>query len=202
MTQIYYQKKVIPRIVVTPTMMREYYDNHVETDFTQHDHVVFRLIKIDPDASGGKDAALEKIKAIRERALAGEDFAMLASKDNDDEGLRSVLGEISVDKGAFILDDVEDAAFAAKPGDVTDIIYTHGAYYLAKVESKSEGKITPFTDPQLQDEIRNRLRAEQFRALREQEQEKLESEAIVRIDKDMIDATVEMAMQNYPVWSK
>jgi parvulin-like peptidyl-prolyl isomerase len=202
MTQIYYQKKVIPRIVVTPTMMQEYYRDHVETDFTQHDHVTFRLIKIDPDDAGSKEDALAKIKSIRDRAAAGEDFAALASTENDDPGLRSILGEVSVDKGAFVLDDVEDAAFNTPPGQLTDIIYTHGAYYLAKVESRTQGKVTPFSDQALQDQIRAKLRSEQFRALREQEQKKLESEAIVRIDPSMLDATVEMAMQNYPVWSK
>jgi parvulin-like peptidyl-prolyl isomerase len=193
MTQIYYQKKVIPRIVVTPTMMQEYYRDHVETDFTQHDHVTFRLIKIDPDDAGSKEDALAKIKSIRDRAAAGEDFAALASTENDDPGLRSILGEVSVDKGA---------AFNTPPGQLTDIIYTHGAYYLAKVESRTQGKVTPFSDQALQDQIRAKLRSEQFRALREQEQKKLESEAIVRIDPSMLDATVEMAMQNYPVWSK
>jgi parvulin-like peptidyl-prolyl isomerase len=201
MTEIYYQTKVIPKIDVTAEMMRTYYDEHKDALFTRHAHATFLLIQVDPQKTGGanpKDAALEKITNLRKRAQAGEDFADLASKVNDNDLFKKPL---SIDKGSFVLDDVESAVFALQPPQMTDIIYTHGAYYLAQLLSLTQGNVQPFEDQAVQDRIRTTLRAEQFRKLREEERQRLAKEDNTPIDQPQLQNAIDMAMQNYPIWA-
>ena len=52
----------------------------------------------------------------------------------------------------------------------------------------------------MQDRIRETLRSEQFRKLRDAEQKKLEDDAFIRIEEPMVATAIEMVMQRYPGW--
>ncbi len=80
------------------------------------------------------------------------------------------------------------------------VIRARGALYIAKVEDKQEGRVRAFEEEQVQDAIRETLRAEQFRTLREHYLKQLQETAIIRVDPSMLEIAVEMAMQNYPYW--
>ena len=54
MTAIYIEKKIRPRIQVTVHDMREYYDKHLATEFSQADTVQYRLITISVAKSGSR----------------------------------------------------------------------------------------------------------------------------------------------------
>lgn len=204
MTQIYYQKKVIPRIQVTADDMRRYYDGNRDAVFTEHDQVRFRLIKIDVKQSGDGDRAkaLEKAKDLWEKAKANpSNFAELATT-NDDPSLLKRGGLVDwVDKGAFAIDKVSDAVFAIQAGEITDIIDAGKAFYIAKVEERKMGRVLPFEDESVQDKIRVTLRSEQFRVLRDAVQESLKREAAITVNPEMMTTTVEMAMQRYAAWN-
>jgi len=204
MTQIYYQKKVIPRIQVTADDMRHYYDSNRDKLFTEHDQVKFRLIKVDVRLSGGGDRgkALEKAKDLHAKAVANPtNFAELA-KTNDDAMLMKKGGLIDwVDKGAYAIDAVSDAVFKGNPGEVTELIDAGRAFYIAKVEDRRIGRTLPFEDESVQDKIRTTLRSEQFRTLRDSIQEQLKGEALISINQEMMTTAVDMAMQNYSQWN-
>jgi parvulin-like peptidyl-prolyl isomerase len=205
MTRIYYEKKVIPRIQVTADDMRRYYQLNQNKEFTDQDQVQFRLIKVDPRKSGGKEKAIDKIQDMRKRAEAGEDFASLAAS-NDDPTLMKSGGKVGgadgwIQKGAFALEKVENAVFKLQPGQVTDIVEENGNYYLAKLEQRKVGRVMPFEEEAVQDKIRSTLRKAQFQSLREQVQENLRKNAVIRVDNAMMNTAIDMAMQNYPSWA-
>ncbi|HYO11009.1 MAG TPA: peptidylprolyl isomerase [Tepidisphaeraceae bacterium] len=204
MSQIYYQKKIMPRVQVSASDVRTYYDRNREREFAERSTARFRLIKVDIAKSRGIEAATDKIAGLRSRIVnAGEPFESLARAVNDDPRLLASGGDLGapIQKGAFAIEPVEQAVWATPVGGVTPVVRAGNALYLAKVEHKTEGKQTEFEDDAVQTQIFERLRTEQFRALRQQVQENLVKDAVIRSDADMVNTAIEMAMQNYTRWA-
>ncbi len=67
--------------------------------------------------------------------MAGGDFALLAKSESNDTG----SGENGGDLGSFghgqMVPEFDQAAFAAKPGEVTPVVKTQFGYHIIKVES-------------------------------------------------------------------
>ncbi|HZZ42927.1 MAG TPA: peptidyl-prolyl cis-trans isomerase [Tepidisphaeraceae bacterium] len=201
LAQVYYSKKVWPRVQVTADEIRRYYDQHINDEFTVRDEVRFRLIKIDPRRTGGREAALNKIKDLRTRALRGEDFSQMASTVNDSSFLMSQKGDVGwIQRGNYAVPEVEKAVWDLQPNQVSDIIDAGGAFYLAKVEERKLGRVMPFDEQAVQEKIQKNLRSDQFRQLRDKVLDALNKNAVVRQDADMINSAVDIAMQNYQRW--
>jgi len=199
LTRIYYEKKVIPRIQISVSDMRDYYQKNLETQFTEHGEATFRLIKIDPREIGGKDKAIARAKDLFDRANAGQDFSELAGSFNREPLLQKAKGLVGpIQRGAYKLEKVETAIWKLQPAQVSDIIdETDGCYYIAKLETLKKGRILAFEDQALQKSIRDNLRADQLRVLREQVQQNLLKNAVVRDDPQMMNSALEMALQRY-----
>ena len=203
MTQVYLRKNIVPRIQISAQNMREYYNANVERDFTDRAEVTFRLIKIDFAKIDGRDAAMKQANHIIELAKATA-FAELAKTMNDDARLALAGGlEQPMQKNAYVLEKVEKALWEAPIGKATGPIEDGRAFYVALVQSRKEAKVQSFEEPIVQDRIRQVLWSRQFRALTDQVDDRLRrTQAMVRDSKDMIDAAIQMAMQNYPRWAK
>jgi parvulin-like peptidyl-prolyl isomerase len=186
--------------------MRQFYAQHENDLFTQRSEAKFTLIKITFDASVGRDQALAKITALRQRVLAGEDFSKIAGTVNDDDALRAAKGDAGfgdwIDHGAYANEQVEDAIWKLNPGQITPIIEEPTAFFLARLVEKKDGNSRSFQDAEVQSMIRRALEAQQFQALRDGVQKKLLDSAIVSPWPPNIDPAVEMAMQMYPIWRK
>jgi parvulin-like peptidyl-prolyl isomerase len=201
MIELYRQKKIYPRVQVTVQDMRQYYNRHRDTLYTEHPAARFLVIKVDPDRSGGREAALKKIQEIRRRVLAGEDFGKLAHDMSDDSALRQKDGDVGwVDKGAYRLDAVEKAACALQPGEVSDIIDTDGSFYLVKLLALKRGQVIPFENEQVQEQINQTLRLQQVRQLVSDAEEELRANAAVWNNPRTESIVMEMAMQRYAQW--
>jgi parvulin-like peptidyl-prolyl isomerase len=203
MSRIYYERKVIPRIQVNAADMREYYNHYREAEFTDRGVAQFRLIKLDVRKHDGRANAMKLAEELRNRVTkAGERFEAIARSVNDDPRLLKSGGEVGkIDQGAFAIEPVDKAVWATPDGQVTPIIDTGDALYLALVEEKKPGSVLPFDDEEVQNRITERLRAIQFREAREAVQQQLIADAVIRQDQKMVDIALEMAMQSYPKWS-
>ena len=143
--RVYYQKYELPRVQITADDIRRYYQRHQKDLFTEQSAAQFRLIKIDFKRTGGRDKAMEKAKDIQQRLSRGDDFATLAGSMNDDSFLLKNKGDVSgnngwIDRGTFREQKVEDAVFALNVGEVSGIIETSDACYIAKLEQKRQGR--------------------------------------------------------------
>jgi hypothetical protein len=201
LTTFYYQKKVWPRVQVTANDMRRYYQQHLADQFTEHEEVRFRVIKVDPKRTGSREKALEKIKDLYQRATRGDDFAEMAGGTNDDAFLMKRQGDVGwVRKGDYRNEEIEKAVWGLQPGQVTDIIDAGGAFYIAKVEERKPGRVRAFDEQAVQEAIRETMRKEQFRQQNERNRQQLLKNSVVRTDDQMLETAIDMAMQSYPLW--
>jgi len=199
---IYYQKKIFPKVQVTADDMRRYYDRNKDKVFSATEQATFRLIKIDSKAVGSKDDALKRATEIRERLSKGEDFELLSTQFNADTRLKAAGGlETPIRRGEYANTNVEDAVFATPAGKITPVIEAGNALYIAKVEQKTEGRIRPFEDPAVQQQIKETLRKQQMGPMIDMQQSRLRAAAIIRPDPPRIEPLMEMALQLYPAWA-
>jgi hypothetical protein len=208
-SQLYYEKKVLPRITISATDMRRYYDANVKTEFTEYDQAQFRLIRVDPAELGGNGPALTRAQEIHDRAVRGEDFANLADTYNKAGSLlQRNKGDVGmIQRGGFALEDVEKAVWELQPGHITPVVKEKdGCFYIAKMETRKNAVVHPFEDQDVQNKIYRAMRSRQLINMREQNVEKLTRDAVIRDmtstgDVHMIDSAMDMAMQRYAVWA-
>lgn len=96
--------------------------------------------KLDADA---KAKAMQVLKQLRE----GADFAELAKEQSDDFGSKRLGGEIRgwSAKGKFV-PTFEEAAFALKPGEISELVRTRFGYHIIKLLEKREARQLSFDE--------------------------------------------------------
>lgn len=205
MTQLYYQRRVVPQIQISASDIREFYEANREKEFTQAALVRFRVIRIDIDKYTSPDDAFAKLTRARDRIINGADFAQVAGQVNDDALLLANKGDPQpgewMSRGAFVAAPVDEAIWKLQPGEMTGIIKNANFLYLAKLEQRKGGKVQAFADQDVQEKIYETLRRQQFNTLREQVRQDLEKKAAIRLNPDMMQVALEMVMQKYPAWA-
>ncbi len=202
MSRVFYQKKIMPRIQLSAAEMREYYDRNRTHLFTKRADAQFRLIKIDIKKAGGREPAMDKIVGLRNRIVrAGESFESIARTTNDNPLLLKSGGAVRVDRGAFAVKEVDDAVWSTPEGQVTEVIETGDALYIAQVMERKPAAVQPFEDEAVQVRIKDDLFSRDFKEMRRKVLEKLEKDAVIRSDPSMMNTALEMAMQNYARWA-
>jgi peptidyl-prolyl cis-trans isomerase C len=122
--------------------LRKYYDEH-KADFEQakasHILVRFQGSQV-PVKPGQKDLtepeALAKVQALRQRIEGGEDFAKVAKQESDDVGSGANGGDLGTLTHGQTVPAFEEAAFAMKPGELSQPVKTPFGYHLIKLTSK------------------------------------------------------------------
>jgi len=196
LTRIYEQKKIVPRIQVSAADIRDYYDRNVTREFSEAERVKFRLLKVDIKKTGSKEEALKKVTDKYKRAKAGEDFKEIAEKEND-ERMFATAEPLDMNPSSFSIAKVRDVLGKLQAGEVSEIIEEPGAFYVVKLEERKAGRVRPFEEKKVQDEIRTKLRTEQYRKLREMDFARLMKGAAIRGDEEMAAIALDMAMQRY-----
>jgi peptidyl-prolyl cis-trans isomerase C len=172
-------KQVVQKIVVSDDEAKAFYDANPNL-FKQPEEVKAShiLIKVDSDASEAQKAeARKEIEKIQQKLKAGGDFAALAKEFS--QGPSSVNGgELGYFKRGQMVKPFEEAAFALKPNEVSDIVETQFGYHLIKVLDKKPEKT--FTYAEIKDQLSRNLK-----------QQKVQKEAGVYIDKLINEAKIE-----------
>ena len=141
--QQFIDKKFVQTVTVSDKETRAYYDAN-QAAFKQPEQVKAShiLIKVGPKADEPqKAAARKKIEEIQQKVQKGEDFAVLAKEFS--EGPSSTKGgDLGYFRKGQMMKPFEEAAFALKPGEVSDIVETSFGYHLIKlVDKKPESTI-------------------------------------------------------------
>lgn len=103
------------------------------------------LIKVGLEAEPSDTLnAYNKIKALKERALKGEDFKTLARQYSEDPSASSNDGNLGYFTALQMVYPFETAAFKTSKGQISEIVRTEFGYHIIKVYDKrqSSGKVT------------------------------------------------------------
>ncbi|MEO8033846.1 MAG: peptidylprolyl isomerase [Acidobacteriota bacterium] len=135
-------------VQVTDADLRKAYDANVkdyEQVKAQHILVAFAGSPASHKQEGKTELTEAQAKAkadeLRAKIVGGADFAEVAKKESDDTGSGSNGGDLGTFGHGQMVPEFEQAAFAAKVGEVTPVVRTQFGYHIIKVEAKTT---TPF----------------------------------------------------------
>lgn len=140
-------EQFVEKVMVSDKELRAYYDSHPDS-FKQPEQVRAShiLIKVDPQADESQRVeARKKIAEIQQKLQKGEDFATLAKESS--QGPSSAKGgDLGYFRRGQMVKPFEEAAFALKPGEVSDVVETRFGYHLIKVIDKKPETTIPYED--------------------------------------------------------
>lgn len=148
-TRQYVDKEFASKIEIPDQEVKAYYDEHPQffkvPAQVKASHI---LAKVDDQKDEAKKAAaLEKIKKAQKRLQDGDDFATVA-KEMSDGPSKDKGGELGYFSSGQMVKPFEDAAFALKVGETSDIVETRFGYHLIRVEDKKEAGQVPYDQAQ------------------------------------------------------
>lgn len=158
---------------------KKFYDespqNFQHPEQVQASHI---LIKVDQNADEAtKKAAKAKCEDLLKKVKAGGDFAALA-KENSDCPSKDKGGDLGMFEKGKMVPQFEQAAFAMKVGDVSDIVETQFGYHIIKLTNKQEAKTDSFADvkPKIVQYLKGKQMGQFFETLRQELKDKAKVE--------------------------
>jgi len=132
------------------------------------------LLKVDEDASEeDAEKVKKKIEEIREKIKSGGDFAKLAEEFSDCPSGKRAGGDLGWFGKGQMVPPFEKAAFAMKPGELSDIVKTRFGYHIIKLTDKKEEGVPKLEE--MSDDIKEELsmqnKSESFSSWLEKEKE-------------------------------
>jgi len=110
-----------------------------------------------------KDEARKKAEELLARARKGEDFAKLAKENSDDPGSKDKGGEYDFFGHGKMVPEFEKAAFALKPGEISEPVETQFGYHIIKLEERRTAA-SPETDQKVRQQIVDKLKQDKLEA--------------------------------------
>ena len=102
--------------------------------------------------SDSDNEALKRAEEVRNKALAGSDFAALAREYSDDPGSKGNGGDLGLMTRGTLVKAFEDAAFAmSTPGEISPVVKTNFGYHVIRFIERQPGRQRSF------DEVRDLL---------------------------------------------
>jgi len=152
------EKSIIPKVKVSEEDARKFYDENPDK-FTRPETVKAShiLLGVDPKASAEeKKAAREKAEKLHKELKAGADFAALAKVNSTDSSSQQG-GDLGYFAKGQMVPDFEKAAFALKPGEISDVVETPFGYHIIKLVEKKPTEKVDFKDvkPRIEEFLKN-----------------------------------------------
>lgn len=133
--------------------IEEHYNEHINR-YRKEKRVKARhiLVKAAEDASDAdKAAARKKAEEAKKRVTdGGEDFAKVAQEVSEDAGSAKNGGDLGTFGKGRMVKPFEEAAFAMKAGDVSDIVESRFGFHVIKVEEVLEPEVQELDEVKLE----------------------------------------------------
>ncbi len=124
-------REIGAHVNVTPQDVERYYKEHND-EYAQAEQVHVRHIFL-PLAGHTEEETLAQMEDIRKHAVAGEDFGKLADQYSQGPGAGQG-GDLGNFKKGQMAKEIEDVAFALKPGEISQPFRMGAGIHLIKVE--------------------------------------------------------------------
>jgi len=141
------QKDLAAKITVSDAEAKKFYDENIDKfkrdAEVRASHI---LIGVEPNASAeDKKKAKDKADALLKEVKGGKDFAEVA-KANSTCPSSAQGGDLGFFGKGQMVPPFEQAAFALKKGEVSDVVETQFGYHIIKLTDKKEPETVKFED--------------------------------------------------------
>ncbi|PRY16271.1 periplasmic chaperone for outer membrane proteins SurA [Pontibacter ummariensis] len=135
------QQQITGKVTVTPKEIKKYF-NAIPADslpYFSSEVEIGQIVKHAQVSRQQKQEAREKLEALRQRILAGEDFATLAKQYSQDPGSAAAGGELGFFKKKELVPEYEAAALRLEPGGISNVIESQFGFHLIQlIERKGQ----------------------------------------------------------------
>jgi peptidyl-prolyl cis-trans isomerase C len=142
------EAEVAPKLAVTDQDLDTFYkgnpDQFKEPETVRASHILFGVAK--DAAPAAKAATKTEAEGVLKRVKAGEDFAALAKQYSKDPGSAAVGGDLNFFPKGQMVPAFDAAAFAMKPGDISDLVETEFGFHIIKLTEKRTGRTVPLAE--------------------------------------------------------
>jgi len=128
LAQVYAKEHLAEKMKATEEEINAYVAQHPELDSTKN---------------------RSKAEDVLKRARSGEDFAKLAEEFSTDPGSKVKGGDLGWFGPGQMVPEFEKAAFALKPGEISDIVESNFGYHIIKLEERRTEKKEGQTEEQV-----------------------------------------------------
>ncbi|OGU16119.1 MAG: peptidylprolyl isomerase [Geobacteraceae bacterium GWC2_53_11] len=143
----YVETTFVSKTAVSDAEIRSFYDKNPDK-FKTGDAIKASHILIGTDSKtsvADKKAAREKSEKLRKELAGGADFAALA-KGNSTCPSSQQGGDLGFFGKGQMVPQFEKAAFALKPGEISDVVETQFGYHIIKLTEKKTASVTELKD--------------------------------------------------------
>ncbi|MEW6704181.1 MAG: SurA N-terminal domain-containing protein [Pseudomonadota bacterium] len=160
-------------ITVPEKDLREYYEQNKSRYGTPEErHAAHILVKAEKDAPAAertkaKARAEELLAEVRKNPGA---FAELAKKHSEDPGSREQGGDLGFFGREAMVKPFSDAAFALKPGEISNVVESDFGYHVIKLIEVRGGEVKPFeaVRASIEDDVKKQLAQRKYAEAAEQ----------------------------------
>lgn len=141
------QQSIAAKVAVSDEETKKFYDQNPDK-FSQSESVRASHILIGIDAktsAADKKKAREKAEKLHKEIIAGADFAALAKSDSTCPSSQQG-GDLGYFVKGQMVPPFEQAAFALKPGEVSNVVETQFGYHIIKVTDKKKAETVAYKD--------------------------------------------------------
>lgn len=142
------ETEIASKVTVKPEAVTDFYQKN-QDKFQQGPRVRAShiLIGIPQNADAAtKQQAKAKADTLLKDLKAGKDFAVTAKANSQDPGSAPNGGDLGYFEQGQMVPPFEQAAFALKPGEMSDVVETQFGYHIIKVADKQESRVVPLDE--------------------------------------------------------
>ena len=163
------ESEIADKIAVKPEAITDFYQQN-QDKFQQGARVKASHILISVPQNADAAAKLQaktKAEAVLKDLKAGKDFAAAAKETSQDPGSAVNGGDLGFFEQGQMVPPFEQAAFALKPGEMSELVESPFGFHIIKVADRQDGRVVPLEEakPKIEQFLSGQNRQAQTAAL-------------------------------------